>query len=396
MEHKQKAQRWNGTTTLLIIGAILVGAWLLRRYILGIALPFLLAWVLSRVVKPLVERLCGERTADGQRRRHLPRAPVAAGLVSIMVGGTVYLAYCGIRRSVRELKRLVSTLAADENGIVASFGEMRERLQSISAHIPLLQQFENPPGYADFCARLDGMVETGIDRVTTSVSTRLPDAAMAVAEWLPSALIFITITLLACYYFCADDGRIGRAVKSWGTRYLPASWREALPPLGQRIRLLGRRYLRACVWLGCLTFLLCFIGLAILGVPYAFLLAFVIALVDFLPLLGAGTVLLPWALVCLILGDIKRAIGLAILWGVCTLVRQVAEPRLIGGGLGLHPLLSLVAMYAGLRLWGLGGMILAPFVVAVVKGFLEPVEGEASLSNTTPATDIPLGPTSGA
>ena len=101
--------------------------------------------------------------------------------------------------------------------------------------------------------------------------------------------------------------------------------------------------------------------------PYAFLLALLIAAVDFLPLLGTGVVLIPWGIICLILGQVRLGIGLLILYGVTTLIRQVLEPKLIGEGLGLHPLLSLLSMYAGLRLFGVWGMILAPLVAAGIK-----------------------------
>jgi predicted PurR-regulated permease PerM len=110
-----------------------------------------------------------------------------------------------------------------------------------------------------------------------------------------------------------------------------------------------------------------FIGLALLRVPYAFLLAVLLAVVDFLPLLGTGIILLPWAAVSLLLGEVKLGIGLAVLYGVTSVVRQVLEPKLIGEGLGLHPLVSLAAMYGGLRLFGVWGMILAPLLAAAVS-----------------------------
>ena len=110
-----------------------------------------------------------------------------------------------------------------------------------------------------------------------------------------------------------------------------------------------------------------FIGLALLRVPYAFIFALLIALVDFLPLLGTGIILIPWAVVSLLLGEVRLGIGLLALYVFSSVVRQILEPKLIGGGLGLHPLLSLAAMYAGLKLFGVWGMVLAPLVAAGVK-----------------------------
>ena len=214
---------------------------------------------------------------------------------------------------------------------------------------------------------------------------------------LPAALLFVTVTLLACYYFSADDGTLGRRAGRLILRLSPPALRDRLPPWGRRFRRIGRQYLRACLLLGLSTFLQAFIGLALLRVPYAFLLALLIALVDFLPLLGTGIILLPWAVVSLLLGEVKLGVGLLVLYAVSTLLRQILEPKLIGEGLGIHPLLSLAAMYAGLRLFGVWGMILAPLLTAGLVGFL-PRETEtpppsASVPNApapnTPASSAP-------
>ena len=348
-----------GAAAVICIAAGAFALWLAFRYALGIALPFLLAWLLSRPVKPLAETMA--------RRTRLPRGVWAAGLVILTVGGAVTLAVSGVRRGLAELSTLARELATDTDGLVAAVGGALERARSLSSRIPLLRHFEDTPGYAEFCAKLDGMVEEGAGRLVSGITARLPDAAVTVAGWVPSAFLFITVTLLACYYFSADDGTIGRATGRVILRMTPESLRDRLPPWGRRLRRIGRQYLRACLLLGLLTFLQTFIGLALLRVPYAFILAFFIALVDFLPLLGTGIILIPWAAVCLLLGEIKLGIGLLVLYAVSSVVRQILEPKLIGEGLGLHPLLSLAVMYAGLKLFGIWGMILAPLVTAGVK-----------------------------
>ena len=348
-----------GAAAVICIAAGILVLWLAFRYALGIALPFLLAWLLSRLVKPAVGAIT--------RRMRLPRSACAAALVILTVGGFAWLVIGGARRGIRELSTLAEGLAADTGGLVTAIEGVLERARSLSSRIPFLRHFENTPGYENFCARLDGLVEEGVNRLVTGITARLPDAAMTVAGWVPEAFIFITVMLLACYYFSADDGRIGRAISAFILRLTPASLRDRMPPLGRRLRRLGKQYLRACLLLGLLTFLQMFIGLAILGIPYAFLFALLIAVVDFLPLLGTGIILIPWAVVSLLLGEIKLGIGLLVLYAVSSVVRQILEPKLIGEGLGLHPLLSLVSMYAGLRLFGVWGMILAPLVTAGIK-----------------------------
>ena len=347
---------------VICIGAGIVALWLGFRYALGIVLPFLLAWLLSRPVKSLSSAL--------SRRTRLPRGAWAALLVILTVGGFVTLVISGVRRGIRELSTLVEELAADTDGLVSAVESALERARSLSSRIPFLRHFEDTPGYEDFCARLDSLVEEGAGRLISGITEKLPDAAMTVAGWVPSAFLFITVMLLACYYFSADDGEIGRAVGKCMLRLTPEGFRDRLMPWGRRLRRIGRQYLRACLLLGLLTFLQMFIGLALLRVPYAFILALLIAVVDFLPLLGTGLVLIPWAAVSLLLGEVSLGIGLLVLYGISSVVRQILEPKLIGEGLGLHPLLSLAAMYAGLKLFGVWGMILAPLVTAGVKSVL--------------------------
>ena len=352
-----------GAAAVICIAAGALLLWLGFRYVLGVVAPFLLAWMLSRLVKPMVGALAA--------RTRIPRGVWAAGLVLLTVGGFVGMAFSGIRRGIRELSTFAEGLAADTDGLLSAIEYALERARSLSSRIPFLRHFENTPGYEDFCARLDGLVEEGVNRLVTGITARLPDAAMTVAGWIPEVFIFLTVTLLACYYFSADNGYIGRAVRDFILRLTPAPLRDRLPPWGRRLRRLGKQYLRACFLLGLLTFLQMFIGLALLRIPYAFILALLIALVDFLPLLGTGIILIPWAAVSLLLGEIKLGIGLLVLYAVSTVIRQILEPKLIGEGLGLHPLLSLAAMYAGLRLFGVWGMILAPLATAGVKSLLK-------------------------
>ena len=359
---------WQKTASALFCAAVgLLFLWLAFRHAPGVLLPFLPAYLLSRVVKPLSDGL--------SKRTRLPPSLSAAGLVLLAVGVFSALAVGGIWRGARELTRLAEELTADTEGLAKAVESILSRVRSLSAHLPFLRRFEDAPFYAELCGAVDRAVESGVARLTEAVTSRIPNAAVSVAGFLPSAFIFLTVTLLACYYFTADDGRLSRGVAAFFSRVTPAPLRDRLPPIGRRLRRLGRQYLRACLLLGLMTFCLSFMGLAILRIPYAFIFALLLAVVDLLPLLGTGIVLLPWAAVSLLLGQVRLGIGLLVLYAVTTLVRQVLEPKLIGDGLGLHPLLSLFSMYAGLKLFGVGGMILAPLAAAGVRAVLGGNEG---------------------
>ena len=122
---------------------------------------------------------------------------------------------------------------------------------------------------------------------------------------------------------------------------------------------------QSLLWL--ITFCFLLGGFWLLRLPYALLMAAVTTLVDALPVLGTGTVLLPWALFHLLLGTPLHGAALLALYAVITLVRSLLEPKLVASQVGLPPLAALIAMYMGYCLFGLGGMILLPILLLFVK-----------------------------
>jgi predicted PurR-regulated permease PerM len=112
------------------------------------------------------------------------------------------------------------------------------------------------------------------------------------------------------------------------------------------------------------------VGFWLLGISRSLVLAGLIAILDAFPVLGVGTVLIPWALLCLLREETIRGIGLLALYAVVWLSRSILEPRLIGKGLGLDPLVTLMAIYAGWKLWGISGMLLAPILALTVAQVL--------------------------
>lgn len=151
-------------------------------------------------------------------------------------------------------------------------------------------------------------------------------------------------------------------IRQWLKKRIP---REKLQPVFQalqRIKQAVGGWLFAQAKLAAVTWGLLTLGFWILGISYPPLWALLVALVDAFPVLGTGTVLIPWALVCLLQGQTVRAIGLAGLYLTVMLVRSALEPKLLGKHLGLDPLVTLMAMYGGYKIWGIGGMLLAPLM----------------------------------
>lgn len=125
-------------------------------------------------------------------------------------------------------------------------------------------------------------------------------------------------------------------------------------------------YLRSYLLLFLLTFAELFLGFLILRIPYAGVLAFAIAVFDILPVLGTGGILLPWAAVLLIMGNTPLALGILVLYIVITAIRNTLEPKIVGKQIGLHPLATLIAMFIGLRILGIAGMVIFPVGLSVL------------------------------
>ena len=114
------------------------------------------------------------------------------------------------------------------------------------------------------------------------------------------------------------------------------------------------------------VYIILLVGLFVLGVDNALLIGLIIALLDFLPFFGTGTVMVPWAIIAVINGEYRLAIGLLITWGVSQLVRQLIQPKLVGDSIGLNPIPTLILLYVGFRLFGAAGLILSVPIGVIV------------------------------
>lgn len=356
---------------VICIAAAVAAAWLLLRYATVVALPFLIAYLLALCIRPLARRL--------SRGRRVARRIFSAILVILLVGAVGTLVVWGCSRALSELGRLAAGISDDSSGISEMICRVSSWIRSLSDHLPFLDRFEGTPGFEEFCDRLDTFVQNAASNLLQRLSAAIPTVVMSILGSLPSALLFVTVLLLSCYYFCAEDG-VGKSI----LHILPARVRDQLPVLVARGKDALRRYARAYLILGAITFVEMFIGLSVIGIPYAFIMAWVIAIVDFLPLFGSGTVLVPWAVLLLCTGSVQDGIGLLVLYAVALIVRQLVEPRLVSASLGLHPLASLVAMYAGWQLLGVWGLIAAPLVIMLAKG-LWTSRAETEQTKTEPA-----------
>ncbi|HBJ18774.1 MAG TPA: sporulation integral membrane protein YtvI, partial [Clostridiales bacterium] len=127
------------------------------------------------------------------------------------------------------------------------------------------------------------------------------------------------------------------------------------------------RYLRSYLLIMAMTFVIMLVGFLLLRIPYALLAAIAVALLDMLPVIGVGTVLVPWSVFSLISGNTPLAVGLFLLFAANEIIRQFAEPKIVGRHLGIHPLLTLIFLYVGYALFGVLGLLLIPIATVAYQ-----------------------------
>ena len=332
------------------------------RYLLPILLPFLIAWGISLLIRPAARRV-------GEQFGISPRV-CAAVLLILLLGGVILLSVASVKRLIYEVQDLLSRVLLPEDGTTDAASRAIDYLEDVVSKNPILERLVGAQRTASLHERLNDALEQVVSGVVRSLSEALPTLLGKLFSLLPSIVLITAITVIASFYFCMDGASVLGALCT----YLPTPIRRRLPLWRARVRALSWRYLRAYLLLLLATFSILFLGFCILRVKYAFLLALVVAVVDLLPILGVGTVLIPWSIVCFLQKNYFLGVGLLILYAVALILRQILEPRLVGKSLGLSPLLTLFSTYAGYVLLGFLGMIIGPIVTLTVKNLLGPRE----------------------
>lgn len=206
-----------------------------------------------------------------------------------------------------------------------------------------------------------GGIPLSLESALADYGVELLAALTDVLRATPELLLIFCVTMFATYYLLAEPDLLLRALCVFVPERLHPRLQEVY---GQALRAFAA-YLRAQAVVMLQTLVLSLVGLRLLGVNYVLLFGVLIALLDLLPMVGPGTLLLPWALLEGLQGDGQLAVGLPVLLAAIIVGRQIVEPRIMGAGLGLHPLASLLAGFLGLAVFGPLGLLLGPLIAGL-------------------------------
>ena len=333
---------------ILIAAASILGLWLGIRFLLPLSMPFLLGAGLALLAEPVVRLL--------SRRFHLPRS-AAAGI-------GVTMAFCFLALLLLMLAALALKELRSLAGVLPDLGEMAKTgvgslsafLQSMAAHAPESLRDPLSRRIGDFFYGGTALLDRIIGYVwglAGSILTQLPEGALGTGTAIISSFM-ISAKL--------------PAIRVRLSQLLPKTKVEPVLAALKRVRTALGGWLKAQCKLALVTWGILTLGFFLLRIPHSLLWALLVAALDAFPVLGTGTVLLPWSLICLLQGETARGIGLLGVYAAASLTRSVLEPRLVGRQLGLDPLVTLFALYAGYKLAGLAGMLLAPMAAATIAG----------------------------
>lgn len=327
----------------IIVLSALILSYISVKYLAVAVLPFLISWGIAFAVR--------RPSAFVARKTRIPERvtrPVLAVLLLLAVLGAVGFAGYAI---LIEAWQLISQLA--------SGGKLEELFSSfVSTALGLF-------GKMGISEELKENILSSLSGVIGSLLSRLGAIVSRIAASVPKIILFLLVSVIAAVYFSADLERVNKAIH----RLLPKRVDKLATELSKNGMRAAASYARSYFFILILTFVMMLSGLLILRVEYALLLAFVISVLDILPVIGIGVILIPWGAIELAFGNTYLAVGLFILYAVSTVVRQIAEPKILGKNLGIHPLLSLFLMYVGYAVFGIFGLLLLPLAGALFACF---------------------------
>ncbi|MCH5256412.1 MAG: sporulation integral membrane protein YtvI [Lachnospiraceae bacterium] len=322
------------TTLVALVLCIFLLPWLIAFF-----MPFIIGYVISLIAAPLVRFL--------EEKLRIKRKAVSAFVIIAVLAAVVLLVYGVGARLIRETDSFINEIPALWKNVENEFNQVGANLSGLYKRLPV--------GLQNRFINVGNELERYFSDFISGIGMPTFTAVGNFAKQLPDIFMAIIMTLLSSYFFVADRAYLSEFVN----KYMPQSIYYRINIVRRSFKNAIGGYFKAQFKIEIWVYLILFIGLMILGIDYAFVIAVGIALVDFLPVFGAGTIMIPWAVVEILGGRYKTAVGLLIIWCVGQIVRQVIQPKIMGDSIGFHPIPTIFLLYIGYRVAGIIGLILA-------------------------------------
>lgn len=311
-------------------------------------IPFLIAVVISMLIEPIIKW-----TTNKTKLERKKSAIIVLIAVFVIIIGILML---GITSLISESANLLS-------GLNDYIDMAYNRIQDLTNFI----NFDGLENKGELNSIIQNSAKNILSRVSDIITELLQSILKAVTS-LPEIGIYIAITIIATYFLCTDRFYILDQME----HHLPKEWVKKIGNHVREISLYLGNYLKAEFILIGIDFLIIVIGLSLLNfweynIQYPLLVAIGIGFIDALPLVGAGTAMVPWAVISALNGNIRLAIAILILYAIIIVTRQFLEPKIVSSQIGIHPIFTLIAMYTGYKFIGILGMLIGPIILIILK-----------------------------
>ena len=330
---------------LLISLAILLLAIFALPRLVVFFMPFIIGWLISCIANPLVLFL-----------EHRIRIKRKIGTVLVIVGSIAAVICVGYF--------VILILFRQIYGFIADMPEMwSEVLEDLERFANTANQYVGnvSPKLTEMLNNLGNVIGDAISEIPGSIDF---GGMGSMVGSIANVIIAIIMCVLSAYFFIADREWCNKFFE----RHIPHTIRKKYDVFYMSIRQAVGGYFKAQLRIEIWIYILLLFGLTILKVRYSFIIALLIAVLDFLPVFGSGTVLMPWAVVSLLGGNYVKAAGFVVIWGISQLVRQFIQPKIMGDSIGMEPIPTLFLLFVGYRLAGVAGMLVAvPIGIIIVN-----------------------------
>ena len=317
------------------------------KYLLGPLAPFLIALAIAMPMQPVARKIA-KRTKINRRFASV----VLVLLCYVVLVALLALLVAGIASVIVDFASMLPDYFADT--LQPAIENLGERV------VKLLSRF-----FPD----IDRAVDEAMPDAVSQISGKIMDFSVGVVGWvsdvgskLPGILLGTVVCVIASLFLAVDYDKASSTVMN----ILPPKVRQIIRVAKHALGTIVGKYLKSYMLILLMTFAEISVGLLIIGVDSPLRIAALIAVFDILPIVGSGLVLAPWAIINLVQGRIGLGISLAVLWAIVIVVREYAEPRIVGKQVGLHPLVTLVCLWVGLKLGGALGMFALPIGLLVI------------------------------
>lgn len=336
-------KRWEIYLDIIMELLVILAGALLLIFVLPKAIvflwPFVAGWIISMMAHPVIEYL--------EKKVKLPKKFGSAILIAAVITGIIVVLYFAVRG-----------IALQVIGFIQDAPDIRhEIMRQEMIFQKKIEQFLSilPPSFGKQFDQWSGSIGDLFKKAASSAEDYGVAHAGGVAKGVTSGLLGLVVMLFAAYMFSLEREKL----IAWYEKCIPGFVKHKINVFMKNSVGVLVSYCLAQLKIMIVIIAILWIGFFIAGIGHSFIYSVLVGIVDIFPILGTGTVIIPWAIFKLITGDIKTAVILLIIYAICLVLKQVLQPKMMGDSMGISALTTIFLIYVGLKFGGLGGMLLA-------------------------------------